>query len=75
MQKPPENAPSTPTETVRSLLFEKAESVNQQLLKRLSEASDHISKRETLAVIGAIEGLESDLETIRTLMRLMRDHF
>lgn len=69
------NHPSDQTEAIRSLLFQKAETVNQQLLKRLSEASDHISRRETLGVIGAIEGMEFDLESLRTFMRLVRDHF
>ena len=75
MEKPPMNLPSTPTETIRSLLFEKAASLNQQLLKRLTDVSDHISRGENLGVIGALEGLDSNLESIRTLMRLMRDHF
>jgi hypothetical protein len=75
MEKPPLNFPSTPTETIRSLLFEKVAALNQQLLKRLTDVSDHISRKETLGVIGALEGMDSEVETIRTLMRLVRDHF
>jgi hypothetical protein len=75
MEKPPMNLPSTPTETIRSLLFEKAASLNQQLLKRTTDVSDHISRGETLGVIGALEGMDYEVETIRTLMRLMHDHF
>lgn len=49
--------------------------LNQQLLKRLTDVSDHISRKETLGAIGALEGMDYEVETIRTLMRLVRDHF
>ena len=49
--------------------------VNQQLLKRLTDVSDHVSRNKPLDVTGALEGMDFEVETIRALMRLARDHF
>jgi hypothetical protein len=65
----------TPTDAIRTLLFRKAESLNQRLLERLADVANHISSREHRAAIGGLAGLEADIATIRTLMMLMRDCF
>jgi hypothetical protein len=65
----------TPNQAMRTLLFRKAENLNQQLLKRLGDAQEHLSKHNELAAIGALAGMESDVSSIRKLMTLVRDCF
>jgi hypothetical protein len=39
---------STPNEAIRNLMFRKAETLNQQLLRRLGDADRHLSKNNEL---------------------------
>ncbi len=66
---------NTPNEAIRDLMFRKAETLNQQLLKRLGDTARHLSKNNELGAIGAQTGLESDVTSMRKLMALVRDHF
>ncbi len=63
-----------PTDAIRTLLFRKAETLNQRLLERLADVRDHLSKHNHRAAIGALAGLETDIATICTLLLLIRDH-
>ena len=56
-------------------MFRKAETLNERLLTRLRDAASHLSRNEDRAVIGALAGMEADIESMRTLMVLVRDHF
>jgi hypothetical protein len=56
-------------------LFRKAELLTERLLTRLTDTASHLSKNEARAVIGALSGMESDIENLRTLMVLVRDCF
>ena len=67
--------PPSPAKTVRSLLFRKAETINERLLTRLHDAAIHLSRNEDRAVIGALAGMEADIESMRSFMMLVRDHF
>ncbi len=67
--------PQSPTKAIRSLLFRKAETINERLLTRLQDAAGHLSRNENRAVIGALAGMEADVERMRTFMVLIRDHF
>jgi hypothetical protein len=67
--------PQSPTKAIRSLLFRKAETINERLLTRLRDAADHLSRNEDRAVIGALAGMEGDVERMRNFMVLVRDHF
>ena len=67
--------PQTANEAVRDLMFRKAETLNQQLLKRLGDTARHLSKNNELGAIGALVGLESDVSNMRKLMGIVRDHF
>jgi hypothetical protein len=57
------------------LLFRKAETINERLLTRLQDAAGHLSRNEDRAVIGALAGMEADVERMRAFMVLARDHF
>jgi hypothetical protein len=65
----------TPTDAIRTLLFRKAETLNQRLLERLADVADHLSKRKHRAAIGALAGLEADIATICSFMVLVQDTF
>jgi hypothetical protein len=65
----------SPTDAIRNLLFRKAEVLNHRLLERLADTTSHLSKNEARAVIGALAGMEPDIENLRTLMVLVRDCF
>ena len=67
--------PQSPTKAIRSLLFRKAKTINERLLMRFQDAAGHLSRNENCAVIGALAGMEADIESMRTFMVLMRDHF
>ena len=67
--------PEPHTKAIRTLLFRKAEIANQGLLRRLGDTARHLSNNNELAVLGTLQGLESEVESIRTLMVLARDHF
>lgn len=67
--------PQSPTKAIRNLLFRKAEEINERLLTRLQDAAAHLSRNENRAVIGALAGMEADVDRIRTFMVLIRDHF
>jgi len=65
----------TITEAIRTELFRKAETLNLRLLHRFANVTDHISARQDRAVIGALEGTEADIATMRSIMLLARDCF
>jgi hypothetical protein len=67
--------PQSPTKAIRSLLFRKAETINERLLTRLHDTAIHLSRNENRAVIGALAGMEADVDRMRTFMVLIRDHF
>jgi len=67
--------PQSPTKAIRILLFRKAKTINERLLTRLHDAAGHLSRNENRAVIGALAGMEADIESMRIFMVLMRDHF
>lgn len=69
------SSPQAPNEATRDLMFRKAETLNQQLLKRLGDTARHLSKNNELGANGALTGLESDVTSMRKLMGLVRDHF
>ena len=65
----------TNTEAIRSVLFRKAETLNQRLLERSTQIADHLGNRDDRAVLGALDGMEATVASIRTLMSLARDCF
>ncbi len=69
------NEPPTPEAAIREVLFRNADAVNHQLLKRLGDVADHLSRHETLAVLGTLDGAETDIAKIRSLMLILRDCF
>lgn len=69
------NEPPTAVAAIREVLFRNADTLNHQLLKRLGDVADHVTRHEARAAIGALDGAEADIATIRSLMLLVRDCF
>jgi hypothetical protein len=67
--------PQTPAKAIRDLLFREANTINERLLRRLQDAAGHLSRNENRVVIGALAGMEAEVERMRTFMVLIRDHF
>lgn len=65
----------TTTEAIRSAVFRRARTINQQLLVRLEEVENHLGSGSHLAVIGALEGVEANIASMRSLMLMLRDCF
>jgi hypothetical protein len=62
---------TSPTEAIRALLFQRAQILTDHLLRRLADVASHVNSKNHRAVIGALDGLEAEVQTIRTLMVLM----
>lgn len=55
------------------MLFKRAESKTDAMLRRLTDARAHLKRRDPDGVLGAIEGLERDLAGIHSLMSLAQE--
>lgn len=69
------NEPQTTVAAIREVVFRNADTLNHQLFRRFGDVSDHLTRCEDLAVIGALEGAEADIAKLRNLMLLLRDCF
>lgn len=49
--------------------------INQRLFKRFAETVDYLGSGSELAVLGALEGTEADVASLRSLMLVLRDCF
>ena len=65
--------PDSPEEALRARLFEKARVYNNRLVERTNNVAGHLDRREALGVIGSLDGAERDIESLRTLMSLIRE--
>jgi hypothetical protein len=52
-----------------------ADTLNQRLLNRLADVAGHLSRRERRGVLGALDGIETEIQEMRTLMRILPDGF
>lgn len=65
----------TQNEAIRAVITAKVKGLMDSLQKRIEDANAHLERGEHRAVIGALEGCESEISTIRTFMQLIRDYF
>jgi hypothetical protein len=65
----------TTTEAIRARLLRNADELNRKLLARFAEVRNHLSENNPLAALGALEGTETEVKRIRSLLLLMRDDF
>jgi hypothetical protein len=70
MTKP--NIPSPdPDEAIRERILSRAKTVNAEILDRLRIAADDLEAGEHRAALGALDGIETQLTTIRSVLLLL----
>lgn len=57
---------------LRKLVLARAAEINGKLLARLSTVSDDLDAGSPLAALGALDGLEREIETMRSFLLLLR---
>jgi len=60
-----------PDEAIRERILSRAKSVNAEILDRLRIAADDLEAGEHRAALGALDGIESQLTTIRSVLLLL----
>jgi len=76
MQEQPPTSPTAsdnPEQALRARLFDKARMYNNRLVERTRNVAEHLERREAFGVIGSLDGAEAGIESIRTLMHLIRE--
>ncbi len=64
-----------PILAVRTVLFRKAEIIHCHLLAQLMDVGTSISRGSECAVLGALEGMEDEVDRMRQLMFVLLDCF
>lgn len=59
-------------EALRRLVLARASAINGKLLARLSTVSDDLDAGYHLAAIGGLDGIEREIETMRSFLLLLR---
>jgi hypothetical protein len=62
---------SDPDEAIRERILSRAKTVNAQILDRLRIAADDLEAGEHRAALGALDGIEAQLTTIRSVLLLL----
>ena len=71
-QSDPQPQPNDLDRTLRKLVLARAAEINGKLLARLSTVSDDLDAGSPLAALGALDGLERQIETMRSFLLLLR---
>ena len=67
----PNTTSSDPDEAIRERILSRAKSVNAEILDRLRIAADDLEAGEHRAALGALDGIEAQLSTIRSVLLLL----
>ena len=59
-------------DALRRLVLARASAINGKLLARLSTVSDDLDASRHLAAIGGLDGIEREIETMRSFLLLLR---
>jgi len=60
-----------PEEAIRQRILEQVKAINSELLTRLSVAASDLEDGRHLAALGGLDGMESQIENVRCLLRLL----
>lgn len=60
-----------PDEAIRERIISRAKGVNAEILDRLRIAADDLEAGEHRAALGALDGIEAQLTTIRSVLLLL----
>jgi len=61
-----------PDEAVRNRIFERAKAINGKLLARLQTVADDLDAGGHLAALGGLDGIEREVERMRSFLLLLR---
>jgi hypothetical protein len=64
--------PRDPDDAIRKLVVERAMAINSKLLGRLATVADDLDAGSHLAALGGLDGLEREIDTMRSLLLLLR---
>ena len=59
-------------DALRGLILRRAREINGKILTSLAIVSDELDDSNYLGAIGGLDGLESELQTMRSLLLLLR---
>ncbi|MGB6688540.1 MAG: hypothetical protein WBE76_11920 [Terracidiphilus sp.] len=68
---PQRQAPES-DDALRRLVLRRAREINGKILTSLAIASDELDDNNYLGAIGSLDGLESEIQTMRSLLLLLR---
>ena len=66
-----EPQPRDPDDAIRKRVIERAMAINTKLLARLATVADDLNVGGHRAALGGIDGLERQIETMRSLLLLL----
>lgn len=64
--------PSDPDDALRARVLERATAINAGLLTRLHAVAEDLAAGSHLAALGGLEGLEREIERMRSFLLLLR---
>jgi hypothetical protein len=66
-----ETRPHDPDEAIRERIISRAKAINEEILARLSTAADDLEAGQHRAALGALDGVESQLTIMRSVLLLL----
>jgi hypothetical protein len=63
--------PPDPDDAIRERILGRATAVNAEILARLSTAQDDLEAGQHRAALGALDGIEAQLTTLRSILLLL----
>jgi hypothetical protein len=67
----PHPQPHDPDEAIRKRVLERAKKINDEILSRLKTASDDLEAGQHRAALGALDGIEAQINIIRSVLLLL----
>jgi hypothetical protein len=64
--------PHDPDEAIRQRILDRAMAINAEILVRLSTAADDLEAGQHRAALGALDGIEAQINIIRSVLLLLR---
>jgi hypothetical protein len=63
--------PHDPDEAIRERILVRAKTINAEILARLSTAQDDLEAGQHRAALGALDGIEAQINVIRSVLLLL----
>lgn len=64
--------PQDPDEAIRQRILDRAMAINAEILVRLSTAADDLEAGRHRAALGALDGIEAQINIIRSVLLLLQ---